>query len=73
MQEKLGLADNCFSYLVSHGALDLDHMKFFANLMGEIDNPEDQQAILHMAKRMFVLFGNMFAGIPHKQEIQNAA
>jgi long-subunit acyl-CoA synthetase (AMP-forming) len=73
VQKNLGLDDNCFSYLTSHGALDLEHMKFFAKLMGEIDGPKDQEDILHMAKRMFVLFGNMFAGIPHKQEIKNAA
>ncbi len=73
VQEKLGLDDNCFSYLTSHGALDLEHMKFFADLMGQIDDPKDQEDILHMAKRMFVLFGNMFGGIPHKEEIKNAA
>jgi long-chain acyl-CoA synthetase len=73
VQKNLGLPENCFSYLKSHGALDLEHMKFFAGLMGEIDDAQDREAILHMAKRMFVLFGNMFAGIPHKQEIKNAA
>ena len=73
VQKKLGLADNCFSYLTSHGALDLEHMKFFANLMGQIDDEDDQAAILHMAKNMFILFANMFAGIPHGEEIKNAA
>ena len=73
VQEKLGLDDNCFSYLTSHGALDLEHMKFFADLMGAIDDPGDQQAIMHMARRMFILFGNVFAAIPHNKEIQNAA
>ena len=73
VQERLGLGDNCFTYLTSHGALDLEHMKFFANLMGQIDDPKDQDDIVHMAKRMFILFGNVFAAIPHNTEIQNAA
>ncbi len=73
VQKNLGLPENCFSYLKSHGALDLEHMKFFANLMGEIDDPDDREAILHMAKNIFVLFGNMFAAIPHNVEITNAA
>ncbi len=73
VQENLGLGDNCFTYLTSHGALDLEHMKFFANLMGQIDDPQDQADILHMARRMFTLFGNVFASIPHNTEIQNAA
>ncbi len=73
VQEKLGLGDNCFTYLTSHGALDLEHMKFFANLMSQIDDPKDQDDIVHMAKRMFILFGNVFAAIPHNTEIQDAA
>ncbi len=73
VQKNLGLANNCFTYLKSHGALDLEHMKFFAELMGKIEDPEDQDAIVHMAKRMFVLFGDMFAGIPHNEELENAA
>lgn len=66
IKEKLGLKKNCFTYLFSHGSLDLEHMKFFENLMGKISDAEDQEAIIHMAKRMFVLFANVFRSIPHK-------
>jgi long-subunit acyl-CoA synthetase (AMP-forming)/heme oxygenase len=66
IKKKLGLKNNCFTYLFSHGSLDIEHMKFFEELMGKINDPEDQEAIIHMAKRMFVLFANVFRSIPHK-------
>lgn len=66
IQKNLGLKKNCFSYLFSHGSLDLEHMKFFEELMAKINEPDDQEAIIHMAKRMFILFANVFRSIPHK-------
>ena len=64
VQSSLGLPKEAFSYLTSHGSLDLDHMKFFAGLMNSIEDEADQEAILQMAKDMFGLFGGMFAAIP---------
>ena len=63
VQANLGLPDNAFRYLTSHGALDQEHMKFFEKLMNRIDDPDDQQAIIDMANAMFGLFGGLFAGI----------
>lgn len=65
MMKSLGLKRNCFSYLLSHGSLDIEHMKFFEKLVNGIDSTEDQQAIIHMAKIMFGLFADMFRSIPH--------
>lgn len=65
IQRALGLPETCFSYLSSHGSLDLDHLKYFEKLINQIDDPEDQSAIIHMARRMFLLFGNVFRSIPH--------
>ena len=73
VMKSLGLPKNCFSYLISHGALDLEHMQFFAKLMGTITDPEDQDAIIHMAQRMFELFAGVFSAIPHKSEAHHAA
>ncbi len=64
LQETLKLDGKSFSYLSSHGELDQSHMKFFEKLMNEVTDPEDQQAVIHVAKRMFVLFADMFRGIP---------
>lgn len=66
IQKSLKLGDDSFHYLTSHGSLDIEHMKFFEGLMGKVDNRDDQEAIIHLARRMFVLFSNMFRAIPHK-------
>ncbi|RZM16544.1 MAG: biliverdin-producing heme oxygenase [Sphingomonas sp.] len=63
VQASLGLPDDAFHYLTSHGALDQDHMVFFEKLMNRIDDPDDQRAIIDMANAMFALFGGLFAGI----------
>ena len=60
----LGLPREAFSYLTSHGALDLEHLHFFESLMNRIDDPADQAAIIAMAHDMFGLFGALFAAIP---------
>lgn len=69
----LGLGPECFSYLSSHGALDLDHLAHFQLLMDRVENAADQAAIIAMAKRMFVLFADMFAAIPHPEAQKNVA
>jgi pyrroloquinoline quinone (PQQ) biosynthesis protein C len=68
----LGLGPECFSYLTSHGALDQEHMVFFAGLMNTVEDPDDQGAILHVAKRIFGLFADMFRSIPHERELAHA-
>lgn len=73
LMQSLGLSENCFHYLLSHGALDLDHIKFLENLMNRIDDPADQAAVVHMAKAMFILFANVFRSIPHNAEEADAA
>ena len=73
VKQALDLPDDCFRYLTSHGVLDVDHMAFFENLMARIDDPGDQAAILHMARRMYLLFAGVFRSIPHDSEQQHAA
>lgn len=63
VQSALGLPPEAFTYLTSHGALDLDHMKFFEALMNRTEDPADQEAIVAMADDMFRLFAGVFASI----------
>ena len=65
IQSSLGLGDDCFHYLTSHGALDLEHMKFFEALMNKVSDKNDQAAIIHVARRMYLLFAGLFRAIPH--------
>ncbi|MBU4449647.1 MAG: iron-containing redox enzyme family protein [Proteobacteria bacterium] len=61
----LGLPPNAFTYLVSHGALDQDHIAFLKGLLDAVEDAPDRDAIVHMARRMFGLFGDVFRSIPH--------
>ncbi len=64
MRESLNLPASAFSYLSSHGSLDVSHMDFFRSLMNRLDNQDDQQAIIHMANMMYRLYGDVFRSIP---------
>jgi len=64
IQKQLGLPDKAFSYLFSHGALDQEHFEFFRNLMNEITDPDDQQAIIEAARMVYRLYGDMLHSIP---------
>ncbi len=63
IQDALGLPDEAFTYLTSHGALDQEHLRFFARLMNAIDDPAEQLAIVAMAREMYGLFADMFRSI----------
>lgn len=72
IKQQLGLTNQSFSYLLSHGSLDIKHMAFFEGLVNQVTHPADQQAILHMARTMFVLFADVFRSLPH-HPMQEAA
>ncbi len=63
IQQALGLPDQAFSYLKSHGALDQDHVKFFESLMNQITEPAEQRLIIESAKRFYYLYGNIFRSL----------
>lgn len=73
IQTALGLPDKAFSYLRSHGALDQQHVKFFEELMNRIDDPQDQQCIIHSAAVFYQLYGNMFRSLTDQQSLNRAA
>jgi pyrroloquinoline quinone (PQQ) biosynthesis protein C len=64
IQTQLGLPDEAFSYLYSHGELDQEHFEFFRNLMNDITDPTDQQAIIDSARVVYRLYGDMLHSIP---------
>lgn len=69
----LDLPQKAFSYLYSHGELDISHMKFFEETVNKITDPEDQEAIIEVAQNTFRLFANVMCAIPHEGAVQNAA
>jgi pyrroloquinoline quinone (PQQ) biosynthesis protein C len=64
LQRALGLPDAAFTYLNSHGALDVSHMKFFSGLVNRLEGDEDRQAVIHAARCFYKLYGDIFRGLP---------
>ena len=62
----LSLPDSAFTYLNSHGTLDIEHIDYFSTLMNRISDPADQHAIMHAAGVFFVLYGNIFRSLDNR-------
>jgi len=60
LQRSLGLPEQAFTYLSSHGLLDLEHVDFFRNLVNRLDMDEDKACLVDCAKRVFRLYGDIF-------------
>jgi heme oxygenase len=67
IQVPLRLPDAAFSYLRSHGTLDVEHTAHFVRLMDRIDDPRDQADIVHAARAFFRLYGDVFRSLPLPQ------
>ncbi|MCW0374137.1 TenA family transcriptional regulator [Xanthomonas sacchari] len=63
IETSLGLPRNAFSYLRSHGDLDIEHVGFFEGLMDRLDDADDQRAVVHAAKRFYGLYGDIFRSL----------
>ena len=64
IQDKLQLPPQAFSYLSSHGDLDVGHIEFYKGLMDRLENEQDQGAVVHTAKVVYRLYGDMFRSLP---------
>ncbi len=64
IQNTLQLPTKAFSYLNSHGSLDLEHMKLFEGLMNRLDNEDDQAAVVHTARVVYRLYADLFRNLP---------
>lgn len=56
----LQLPDAAFSYLNSHGSLDVSHVSFFRDLINKINSSDDLSCVVHAAKVFFRLYGDIF-------------
>ncbi len=64
IQQQLQLPEQAMSYLYSHGSLDQQHIRFFQQLVDRLEREADRQAVLHTAKVMYRLYGEMFHSLP---------
>lgn len=64
IQQALSLPNEAFSYLNSHGSLDIEHVDFYEGLMNRLDNEDDKQAVIHCANMIYKLYGDIFRSLP---------
>lgn len=60
IQQSLGLGKQAFTYLTSHGSLDISHVAFYETLANRIEDPADQQMVIDSAKMFYKLYGDIF-------------
>ena len=73
IQDRLQLPAQAFSYLTSHGSLDISHVAFFEKLMNRLEDADDQAAVIHTARVVYRLYGDLFRSLPLAGERQHAA
>lgn len=64
IQKTLGLPDEAFTYLNSHGSLDVSHMDHFRKVVNRIEGEEDRRFVIHTARRFYKLYGDIFRELP---------
>lgn len=60
LKQSLGLGSDAFTYLTSHGSLDVGHTDFYATLVNRIDDPADRACLIRSAKMFYKLYGDIF-------------
>ncbi|MDD2102953.1 MULTISPECIES: TenA family transcriptional regulator [Pseudomonas] len=72
IRQRLYLPQSAFSYLSSHGSLDIEHMQIYRRLMNRLEDPDDQAAVIHASTVVYRLYTDMFRGLPHDGESRHA-
>jgi hypothetical protein len=63
LTSSLRLPAAAFTYLTSHGELDVGHTRFFATLVDRLEDPDDREALVHCARVFYQLYGDVFRGL----------
>ena len=70
--DRLQLPETAFSYLSSHGSLDIGHMETYRRLMNTLDDPDDQAAVIRASKVVYALYTDMVRNLPRIGEASHA-
>lgn len=65
LMSSLSLTKRSFTYLSSHGALDVGHTEFYANIVNKITDADDKALLIHSAKNFYKLYGDIFRTVEH--------
>lgn len=63
LMSSLNLTKKSFTYLASHGALDVGHTAFYENIVNKITDEKDKAQLIHSAKIFYQLYGDIFRTI----------
>lgn len=66
IKRALRLPGSAFTYLTSHGSLDVEHTSFFRDLVNRIEAEDDRAEIVRCAGAFFRLYGNVFRSLPRR-------
>ena len=72
IKDSLQLGSNAFTYLTSHGALDVGHTEFYEGLVNAIDNQKDRAVLINSAKNFYKLYGDIFRELGERFLTANA-
>ena len=65
LRSALELPANAFTYLSSHGSLDVEHIGDFEALVNRLERSADRRAVERSAQVVYRLYGNVLRGIDH--------
>ena len=64
IRSALRLPPAAFTYLTSHGSLDIEHVKLFQGAMNTLADPRDQAAVIECADAIYRLYADIFNSLP---------
>ncbi len=74
IQKSLGVRqDGGFSYLRSHGELDVLHVEFFKSLVNEIADPRAFDIVLDSVRMFYQLYGDIFRELGARHGVKSHA
>lgn len=59
----LALPPSAFTYLTSHGTLDVGHIRFYASLVNRLDSGEDRTTLVRCARIFYRLYADIFRAL----------
>lgn len=68
LRDALKLPPTAFTYLDSHGALDVGHTQFYESLVNRLDDAADRAAVVHCAKVFYQLYGDIFRDLDQQRD-----
>ena len=63
IRQQTGLPEQAFTYLKTHGELDLQHMEFFKSVINKISQKSDQADIIHATNVFYRLYATIFRSL----------